>query len=240
MSEIFESREQLIDWATGAGLRILIAVVAGIIASLLVQRLIRAAVRPRMLAPSLSDERDDERLRRREQTVESFLIQTSNTFITFATGMVALAELGVNVAPLIASAGIVGLAIGFGAQTLVKDAIAGGVPAAREPLRHRRSREAGLRRGRGDRRVAAAHHAARRCRRCAHDPERVDHRHLEPDRGREGRLTSPLAHATGNSRPRYMWRSCDLEAMNTAPIAMNTPITTSVSPGPNWLRIRPT
>lgn len=108
MSEIFESREQLIDWATGAGLRILIAVVAVIIASLLVQRLIRAAVRPRMLAPSLSDERDDERLRRREQTVESFLIRTSNTFITFATGMVALAELGVNVA-----------------QTLVKDAIAG-------------------------------------------------------------------------------------------------------------------
>ena len=125
MSEIFESREQLIDWATGAGLRILVAVVAGIIASLLVQRLIRAAVRPRMLAPSLSDERDDERLRRREQTVESCLIRTSNTFITFATGMVALAELGVNVAPLIASAGIVGLAIGFGAQTLVKDAIAG-------------------------------------------------------------------------------------------------------------------
>lgn len=126
MSEIFESREQLIDWATGSGLRIVVTVVAGIIASLLVQRLIRAAIRPRMLAPSMAARGgDQERLLRRERTVESFLIRTANTFITFATGMVVLSEIGVNVAPLIASAGIVGLAVGFGAQTLVKDAIAG-------------------------------------------------------------------------------------------------------------------
>lgn len=125
MSEIFESREQLVDWLTGSGLRIVVTIVAGVLASLLVQRLIRAAVRPRMLAPSLSAAEDDERLQRRERTVESFLIRTSNSFITFATGMVVLSEIGVNVAPLIASAGIVGLAIGFGAQTLVKDAIAG-------------------------------------------------------------------------------------------------------------------
>lgn len=126
MSEIFESREALIDWATGSGLRIVVTIVAGVVASYLVQRLIRAAVRPRMLAPSMSAKPgDDVRLQRREQTVESFLIRTSNTFITFATGMVVLSEVGVNVAPLIASAGIVGLAVGFGAQTLVKDAIAG-------------------------------------------------------------------------------------------------------------------
>ena len=39
--------------------------------------------------------------------------------------MIILASLGVNIGPLIASAGVVGLAIGFGAQTLVKDIIAG-------------------------------------------------------------------------------------------------------------------
>lgn len=39
--------------------------------------------------------------------------------------MSVLAELGVNIGPLIAGAGIVGLAIGFGAQTLVKDVITG-------------------------------------------------------------------------------------------------------------------
>jgi small-conductance mechanosensitive channel len=39
--------------------------------------------------------------------------------------LITLASLGVNIGPLIAGAGVVGLAIGFGAQTLVKDIIAG-------------------------------------------------------------------------------------------------------------------
>ncbi len=39
--------------------------------------------------------------------------------------LVALASLGINIGPLIAGAGIVGVAIGFGAQTLVKDIISG-------------------------------------------------------------------------------------------------------------------
>ena len=39
--------------------------------------------------------------------------------------LVALSELGVNIAPLLAGAGVIGLAIGFGAQTLVKDIITG-------------------------------------------------------------------------------------------------------------------
>ena len=39
--------------------------------------------------------------------------------------MIALSELGVNIGPLIAGAGIVGLAVGFGAQTLVKDILSG-------------------------------------------------------------------------------------------------------------------
>jgi small-conductance mechanosensitive channel len=39
--------------------------------------------------------------------------------------LIVLSSIGVNIAPLIAGAGVVGLAIGFGAQTLVKDIIAG-------------------------------------------------------------------------------------------------------------------
>lgn len=40
-------------------------------------------------------------------------------------GMVILSRLGVNIAPLIAGAGVLGLAIGFGAQTLVRDIVSG-------------------------------------------------------------------------------------------------------------------
>ena len=39
--------------------------------------------------------------------------------------MMALAEMGVQIGPLIAGAGVVGVAVGFGAQTFVRDVIAG-------------------------------------------------------------------------------------------------------------------
>ncbi|SHJ87455.1 Small-conductance mechanosensitive channel [Roseomonas rosea] len=45
--------------------------------------------------------------------------------ILIFVGLNVLSEIGVNVAPLIAGAGVVGVAIGFGSQTLVKDVITG-------------------------------------------------------------------------------------------------------------------
>ncbi|MFU0505772.1 mechanosensitive ion channel family protein [Pseudaminobacter sp. NGMCC 1.201702] len=49
------------------------------------------------------------------------------TMVVFATLalLMTLSTLGIDIAPLIASAGVVGLAVGFGAQTLVKDIISG-------------------------------------------------------------------------------------------------------------------
>src|SRR5262249_10774060 len=45
--------------------------------------------------------------------------------IVTIVGLTALSEIGVNIAPLLAGAGIVGLAIGFGSQKLVQDVITG-------------------------------------------------------------------------------------------------------------------
>jgi small-conductance mechanosensitive channel len=45
--------------------------------------------------------------------------------IVVIAAMVVLAELGVNIAPLFAGAGVVGLAVGFGAQTLIRDIFSG-------------------------------------------------------------------------------------------------------------------
>ncbi len=47
------------------------------------------------------------------------------TVLLIIVGLTVLSSLGVDIAPLIAGAGVFGLAIGFGAQTLVKDIIAG-------------------------------------------------------------------------------------------------------------------
>ena len=45
--------------------------------------------------------------------------------LVVVTSMVVLAEIGINIAPLLAGAGVLGLAIGFGAQKLVQDVITG-------------------------------------------------------------------------------------------------------------------
>ncbi|WP_299475094.1 mechanosensitive ion channel family protein [uncultured Roseibium sp.] len=46
------------------------------------------------------------------------------TIITL-TGLLALSQLGINITPLLAGAGVIGLAVGFGAQTLVQDVVSG-------------------------------------------------------------------------------------------------------------------
>ena len=47
------------------------------------------------------------------------------TLLLVMISLVILSEAGIDIAPLLASAGVIGLAIGFGAQTLVKDVITG-------------------------------------------------------------------------------------------------------------------
>jgi moderate conductance mechanosensitive channel len=59
------------------------------------------------------------------RTISSVIYSVGVFAIVFVAAMQVLPLLGINMGPLLASAGIVGLAIGFGAQTLVKDFING-------------------------------------------------------------------------------------------------------------------
>lgn len=64
----------------------------------------------------------------RSQRLRTFLPLLRNVifiFIVTIAGLLILSELGVNIAPLLAGAGVIGLAIGLGSQTLVKDVISG-------------------------------------------------------------------------------------------------------------------
>ncbi|MCL5411554.1 MAG: mechanosensitive ion channel [Patescibacteria group bacterium] len=62
---------------------------------------------------------------KRIRTLTSILQTASLTVIFVIAALMVLKEAGFDVTPLIASAGVVGLAVGFGAQTLVKDMISG-------------------------------------------------------------------------------------------------------------------
>lgn len=61
----------------------------------------------------------------RAKTIGAVLKSTASIVIYSVATITALAEVGINLAPLIAGAGIVGVALGFGAQSLVKDFLSG-------------------------------------------------------------------------------------------------------------------
>jgi small conductance mechanosensitive channel len=61
----------------------------------------------------------------RAETMGSLLKSISSIVVFTVFGITAIAELGYPVGPLIASAGVVGVALGFGAQSLVKDFLSG-------------------------------------------------------------------------------------------------------------------
>ncbi len=58
---------------------------------------------------------------RRINTVGAVLRNVSAVLIVLVAGMLVLGELGISVAPILATAGVAGIAIGFGAQSLIKD-----------------------------------------------------------------------------------------------------------------------
>jgi small-conductance mechanosensitive channel len=67
----------------------------------------------------------DERRSQRVQALGAILRSAASVTIFAIAGFIILGDLGVNLAPLLASAGVVGVAIGFGAQSLVKDYLSG-------------------------------------------------------------------------------------------------------------------
>lgn len=76
----------------------------------------------RMLKEYLRTNADNnlEELKRIETLSRVFRYITSVT-ISVVAGMVVLSELGISIAPILATAGVLGIAIGFGAQSLIKD-----------------------------------------------------------------------------------------------------------------------
>lgn len=62
---------------------------------------------------------------KRIETVGRVLRYTASIVIGLITAMLVLNELGVSIAPILGAAGVVGLAVGFGAQSLIKDYFTG-------------------------------------------------------------------------------------------------------------------
>jgi small conductance mechanosensitive channel len=83
-------------------------------------------IKPLMLKHLESDsDLDSSEMEKRIETLISILRSTIKVVVWLVIGMLILRKIGIDIAPIIAGAGIVGLAVGFGAQELVRDFITG-------------------------------------------------------------------------------------------------------------------
>lgn len=73
------------------------------------------------LRMQLQKHTDDPEQHKRLETLGRVFRYAIAVIITLITGMLVLSEIGISIAPILASAGVIGIAIGFGAQSLIKD-----------------------------------------------------------------------------------------------------------------------
>jgi moderate conductance mechanosensitive channel len=82
-------------------------------------------LRNRVPANADALEQVTERRTQRAEAIGSVLRSVASIVVLGIGVVLVLGELGINLAPIVASAGVVGVALGFGAQNLIKDFIAG-------------------------------------------------------------------------------------------------------------------
>ncbi len=106
---------------------LVVAIIAKAMLSAATRRVVRTVIGgvSKVQRADLDQVLAEQRLAARTKTIASVLDNFATWLITITAIVMVLSELGVNVGALIAVSTVVGAAIGFGAQTLVKDLISG-------------------------------------------------------------------------------------------------------------------
>ena len=112
------------DWLLSHGVRILIIILVSVVLYLVMRRLIPLILKNTMRQRK-KGKKGKESLEKRTKTLSGIFVATGLLVIIACAAFMILAELGINIAPYLAAAGIIGIALGFGAQHLVKDLIGG-------------------------------------------------------------------------------------------------------------------
>ncbi|MEO3811899.1 mechanosensitive ion channel family protein [Sphaerisporangium sp. B11E5] len=125
-----------VAWVIGLAIIIVGALVVRAVLQRLIDRVIRRAaegLRPDRVRQRQAAEQDisptalllHERRRQRAETLGSVLRSLTSVVVFGTAALMLLGRLGLDLAPVLTSVGILGVAVGFGAQELVKDFIAG-------------------------------------------------------------------------------------------------------------------
>lgn len=112
-------------WLGTHGVRIAIILCLGLAAHFGLKRFIPGAVERAIITKGKWREESEEELKKRSETLRHFLTGLALVVIWVMVGFMVLSEIGVSIGPLLAGAGVAGLAIGFGAQSLIRDVLNG-------------------------------------------------------------------------------------------------------------------
>ena len=124
--ELNLSAKEAIDWFLGAPVRILVILLIALVLQRIASRAITRALSKIADADFIPGERTQAtRQKERARTAASVLNSSSKALIGLIAGAMILGELGVDLGPLVASAGVIGFAVGLGAQTIVRDVFSG-------------------------------------------------------------------------------------------------------------------
>ncbi|MFC1663898.1 mechanosensitive ion channel family protein [Patescibacteria group bacterium] len=119
----FNFHQDLISWFLSHGVKIILILFSAFLISrfgrIFVQKIIRRMVKPN---PETKDRKDE---KKREDTLIRIFNSILSILIWVTAIVVILPEFGINIIPLLAGAGLVGLAIGMGAKDMIADFIAG-------------------------------------------------------------------------------------------------------------------
>jgi small conductance mechanosensitive channel len=109
-------------------LPIALIVIAAILAARLARLLVRGIVKAlldREATEGTAQELSAVELKKRMDTLDALGGRTLQTFIAMIAGLMVLGQVGLDIGPAVAGLGVVGIAVGFGAQSLVKDYLNG-------------------------------------------------------------------------------------------------------------------
>lgn len=109
----------LLDGAALTALRITLILTAAWIIAVVLRRLFR------LFRERISARIADAEAIKRATTLDRVIRYIANVVLTLISALLILSELGISVAPILGAAGVVGIAVGFGAQSLVKDYFTG-------------------------------------------------------------------------------------------------------------------
>jgi len=108
------------EWLISSGLRIFLILILTLVAIKTCQILM-----DRLFHRLFRNHKDDAEIQKRSDTLKSVIRNIINMTIVVVAILMILKELDIEIGPILAAAGVVGIAVGFGAQQLVKDIIQG-------------------------------------------------------------------------------------------------------------------